>query len=259
MHPTAFSELWRREHARVEGVLAGADLDDPDSPGGEGLAAEDQVRRDLRMGLQLLYHQPESSLARRLLERARSAARGALMGGELETGPQLTNFPLNRARLARSLGYADLLLGRDLDRERLLDAALDLKGWCQRRSPWDEVLQALWMGVIRMHLICGELTLARWFLELHPELRHHAEEHEILRRLVGGALALREPTPSLAQDFDRYFDHIRHPHVRAERYQETVELRLEWAMLREIFFTSPDGALDLRTVLRSVSRDRDPG
>lgn len=254
-----YTDLWRQEHARVLEILEGADLDDPDAPDGESLLPEDQVKRDLRMALQMLYHQPEAPFARRLLERARSVARGALMGGLYETEPHFARFPLNRARVARGLTYIDLLLGRDLDRERLLDAALDLKAWCQRRAPWDDVLQAQWMAVIRMHMLAGELTLTRWFLELHPELRHHAEEQEILRRLVGAALEMREPNPTLVQDFDRYFDHIRHPHSRAEGYRETVELRLELAMLRELYVTSPDGTLDMRTVLCSVARDRGPG
>jgi hypothetical protein len=140
-----------------------------------------------------------------------------------------------------------------------LRASKDIEGYCLDRLPdlgWgDDALQAWYLEAVRLALIGKDAERAKQLLAVDLPFDYHREEYELLKVLA----TERQPPPPLEHGvildfFDHYFDWVRDPSLRPQAHMDREMVRFEMGILREQYFTSPDGGIDWKRVIEVISQ-----
>lgn len=221
------------------------------------------VEANLSHALACLYA-GQRELAEPFLERAITYA------NELERQNQFHDtevaecaYPCSLAEVLQARAYARWLLGQDLDRGTMKQAAQHFVDWCLTKpddcrrfvSP---VTMGFYLEGIRAAAVSGDIDFARKFVEApHRFTDYHAEERDLWRSLLTSYPRLDQ---RFREQFEEFFDRVRNPDFQVTVGGYPTFVRREWlaldtGIIRQMYFVnaSPLDTVDPQAVVDAVA------
>lgn len=210
---------------------------------------------NLIFGLEILYVPGEITQAQAFFERCISISERALTEDKLTTGLAESGFPLNRGVLLRAKNYALTLVERNLDNALLSQASLDFeKGrGMLHKQPWDSQGQAEYLAAVRVAIIVGDFKRAHHLLKKRKPFNWHQEEFALWKKLVETLEVSSPLDQNFREQFDEFFDIIRDPTLKPDRFVERAILSFELGVIRDKYLISSNGSIDWRRVIVAIS------
>jgi len=163
-------------------------------------------------------------------------------------------------QILRGRTYAQWLLGEDLSRRVLQEAAKHVAVWCLTKAEdckgFDfPTTMDRYMQAVRVAMIACDLDYAGELLKAKRTYRwHYAEEHSLWTRLVQ---MYPEVTHAFHIEIEAFFDRVRDPDFRDVEgsYPNRDMLALETGIIREMYAisASPHDPVDPKIVIDAVA------
>ena len=255
---TIIGDHWHARYLAEESWLLTRVESDPIDPFRQWdqlVRPESAAGSDLRAALSALCGQGDPNVVSFYLKRCAEIVERALREEKHLSPPSIGSFPHNRSRLYRYGNYARALSGGPISVEELRQAVLDIEEWCKESPPvraWDSQGQAYLLDAVRVSLIIGDCQRSAAILGRKRSWKWHPQEHSVLGKISVATECTGLPL-SLLREFDAYFDVIRDPDFKQDRYMELDNLRIELAAIRDKYFISADGTIDWQRAISSIS------
>lgn len=216
---------------------------------------EMMVEEEMNAGLRIAYaFSTDHEQAVAFFRRACSVAQHAIHEDKLTSPMCNSSFPLNRGILYRAYTYARALMGEPVDIEALRQSSRDFEEWCKgyKKGEWDSQSQANYLAAVRLSLIGGDIDRVRDLLKTKRSFKWHNTENGLWKMLVEKGERRGDDGEFVAL-FNYHFGKLRDPRLVPDVYMETDVLRLELAVIADKYIVSPDGRIDWRRAVESVS------
>lgn len=178
----------------------------------------------------------------------------------LDTDAAEAGHPMELGQILRGRSYAQWLLGENLCRKELRQAAEHIAIWCLTKAEdcagFDfPTTMDRYMQAVRAAMIACDLDYTGELLKAKRKLRwHYAEEHAFWTRLVQ---MYPEVSDAFDIEFEALFDRVRDPDFRDVEgsYPNCDMLALETGIIREMYIVrdSPHDPVDPQAVIEAVS------
>jgi len=257
-----YKERWIEKYRQAESDLRELLTWDPFEDWEKDTMPESGVGDQIFYGLRVLYASAAPELAAAYLERGLQIAERTVKEDKCRKGRAADGWPQNHGLLLRNRGYLEVLQGRPLDTQALVQAAREMWSWhvenTTRKSDWEDVGEAEQLQALHLALIAGDEALVRELMEPRKwPFDCHQEEHALLKALAQAVFVERRPTPlkdvALRERFECFFDVARDPDSKRVYSVTNVLFMLELGAIRDKYFISSDGVIDWQRVVEAVS------
>lgn len=174
-------------------------------------------------------------------------------------------YPRNLGVIIRGRCYAVWLLGGEINRPVLREAAEYITSWALRKAVDHERFRAsstmsLYLDGVRATMLSGDVAFALELLSTRHSFRwHHGVERDLWARLLE---TYPDVSTGIRTEFEEFFDRVRDPDYRelpdgnVPTFINRHLLALETGMIRQMYFhnQSLDDPLSAQGVIDAVAR-----
>lgn len=179
------------------------------------LLVEGRIEAELQSAIYLYCGDRVGKESRAFLRRAVAVGERAIEEDKCRLQQSRRFFPINRGRTLRAMAYAQWLLGRRLDSKALIQAAKDVKSWCDGitlRSKWEDINEKRYAGAVAMTLLADDVPCALALLDESRPFVVAKPRAAALREVAAAASEGKPVTKTVAKRFEQMFNNARRPY-----------------------------------------------